>query len=260
MSGARPTGRTGRPGSIANADEKWGGESRLRRLLRRPSRGPRTPARSSQESAELARAKARIAEVERLVGRQHADLRFFSRSLAALGRDEPKRRRAHLYVVIQEMIAAEPQGFLKDDANIARLCRLGGVSRAGYHRHFGPHPPKREDADLRDLIQRVVLENRHYGYRRVAQELVRMGLIVDAKRVLRLMRADNLLALRAKPFVPRTTDSRHAFVIAPNRTRDLVPTGLAKAAFSRAEAPRRLRRRNAPASARRKSSTCRSRA
>jgi putative transposase len=124
------------------------------------------------------------------------------------------------------MIAAEPQGFLKDDANVARLCGLGSVSRAGYYRHFGPHAPKREDADLRDLIQRIALSDRHYGYRRVAQELGRMGLIVNAKRVRRLMRADNLLALRAKPFVPRTTDSRHGFAIVPNLTRDLVPTGL----------------------------------
>ena len=124
------------------------------------------------------------------------------------------------------MIAVEPQGFLKDDANIARLCALGSLSRAGYYRHFGPHPPKREDADLRDLIQSIALENRHYGYRRIARELVRMGLIVNAKRVLRLMREDNLLALRARPFVPRTTMSRHGFAIAPNLTRGLVPTGL----------------------------------
>jgi hypothetical protein len=44
--------------------------------------------------------------------------------------------------------------------------------------------------------------------------------------VLALMRQDNLLALRSKPFVPRTTDSSHAFPIAPNLIRDLVPTGL----------------------------------
>jgi len=81
------------------------------------------------------------------------------------------------------MIAAGPQGFRKDDANVERLCRLGGVSRAGYYRHFGPHPPKRDDADLRDLIQRMALDNRHYGYRRIAHELRRQGLIVNAKRV-----------------------------------------------------------------------------
>ena len=64
---------------------------------------------------------------------------FFSRSLAALGRDQPGKRRAHLYAVIRGMIAVEPQGFLTDDATVQRLCALGGVSRAGYYRHFGPH-------------------------------------------------------------------------------------------------------------------------
>ena len=124
------------------------------------------------------------------------------------------------------MIALEPQGFSQDDANIRRLCALGEVSRAGYYRHFGPHAPARADADLRDLIKREALTHRHYGYRRVAQALRRQGLIVNAKRVLRLMRADNLLSLRARPFVPRTSDSRHGFAIRPNLARSLRPTGL----------------------------------
>jgi putative transposase len=98
------------------------------------------------------------------------------------------------------MIACEPQGFSQDDVNIRRLCALGDVSRAGYYRHF--------------------------GYRRVTQALRRQGLIVNAKRVLRLMREDNLLSLRAKPFVPRTSDSRHGFAIRPNLARALRPSGL----------------------------------
>ena len=100
------------------------------------------------------------------------------------------------------------------------------MSRAGYYRHFGPHAPACEDADLRDLIQREALADRHYGYRRVTQALRRQGLIVNAKRVLRLMREDNLLSLRAKPFVPRTSDSRHGFAIRPNLARSLRPSGL----------------------------------
>ena len=124
------------------------------------------------------------------------------------------------------MTAVEPQGFLLDDANVERLCALGQVSRAGYYRHFGPHAEKREDADLRDLIQRIALDNRYYGYRRVAHALRRQGLIVNGKRVLRLTREDNLLALRRRPFVPQTTMSRHSFEIAPNLTRGLKPTGL----------------------------------
>jgi putative transposase len=122
------------------------------------------------------------------------------------------------------MTSDESQGFLENDANIQRLCAVGGVSRAGYYRHFGPHESARDDADLRDLIQRIALEDRHCGYRRVTHALRRRGLIVNAKRVLRLMREDNLLALRSKPFVPRTTDSRHGFAVRPNLTRGLKPT------------------------------------
>lgn len=125
------------------------------------------------------------------------------------------------------MTSHEPQGFLEDDANIQRLCALGGVSRASYYRYLAPHPQRRDDADLRDLIQRIALADRHCGYRRIAWTLRREhGLIVNTKRVLRLMREDNLLCLRVKPFVPRTTDSRHGFAIRPNRIRGATPTGL----------------------------------
>jgi len=111
-------------------------------------------------------------------------------------------------------------------ADIQHLCRLGQVSRAGYYRHLGGRPSKRDDADLRDAIQRIAIKDRHYGYRRITWELRREGRIVNAKRVLRLMRDDNLLSLRAKPYVPRTTDSRYNFRIVPNLLRGLTPSGL----------------------------------
>lgn len=120
------------------------------------------------------------------------------------------------------MTAQETQG----DLTIRRLCQLGGVSRAGYYRHFAAHAPGRADADLRDQVQRLSLAHRHYGYRRITAQLRREGHLANAKRVLRLMREDNLLCLRTRPFVPRTTDSRHSFEIVPNLTRGLVPTGI----------------------------------
>jgi len=122
------------------------------------------------------------------------------------------------------MTATETQG--DPHTTIQRLCQLGGVSRAGYYRHFEAHAPARADADLRDAIQRISLAHRHYGYRRITAQLRREGRIANAKRVLRLMREDNLLSLRARPFVPRTTDSRHGFAVVANLTRRLVPTGL----------------------------------
>jgi putative transposase len=124
------------------------------------------------------------------------------------------------------MTGQETQGQIHDDANVQRLCRLGGVSRAGYYRHYEARAPARADTELRDRIQRLSLKHRHYGYRRITQQLRREGAIVNAKRVLRLMREDNLLCLRASPFVPRTTDSHHGFAVVPNLTRGLRPTGV----------------------------------
>lgn len=86
-------------------------------------------------------------------------------------------------------------------------CELAHVSRAGFYRHYEEHEPRQADVELRDLIQRIALENRLYGYRRVTAELGHRGVEVNHKRVLRLMRADNLLAVRKQRFV-FTTDSR----------------------------------------------------
>jgi transposase InsO family protein len=124
------------------------------------------------------------------------------------------------------MTGQETQGGPQSAVTIQRLCLLGGVSRAGYYRHFEASAPARADADLRSDIQRISLKRRYYGYRRITVELRREGQFVNAKRVLRLMREDNLLALRARPFVPCTTDSRHDYPIVPNLIRHLVPTGI----------------------------------
>ena len=129
------------------------------------------------------------------------------------------------------MTTQEPQGLSTQDQsssrpNIQHLCWLGGVSRASFYRHFQASAPARADAELRDAIQKLALKHRHYGYRRIARQLRREGVIVNAKRVLRLMREDNLLCLRKSPFVPRTTNSRHGFAIVPNLLRGLTPTGI----------------------------------
>jgi putative transposase len=120
------------------------------------------------------------------------------------------------------MTSPRPQGEL----TVERMCVLAGVSRAGYYRRWQASAPRQEETAVRDAIQRVALENRYYGYRRIAQELRRDGLVVNYKRVLRLMRRDNLLCLRKRPFVPATTDSRHEWRVVPNLARGLVPTGL----------------------------------
>jgi putative transposase len=78
---------------------------------------------------------------------------------------------------------------------------------------------------LREQIQQICLENRCYGSRRVAFELHKQGRLVNRKRVIRLMRADNLLCLRKRRFVC-TTDSRHTYAVYPNLTRDWKPDSI----------------------------------
>ena len=66
-----------------------------------------------------------------------------------------------------------------------------------------------EAMEVRSAIQQVALEHRRrYGYRRVSAELRRRGMLVNHKRVARIMREDNLLAVQPKQFVV-TTDSNH---------------------------------------------------
>jgi len=106
---------------------------------------------------------------------------------------------------------------------VERMCILAEVSRAGYYRHWRASAPRLEETELRDGIQRLALANRHYGYRRIAALLRREGWRVNHKRVLRLMREDNLLCLRRRAFVPATTDSAHRFRVYPNLARKLEP-------------------------------------
>jgi transposase InsO family protein len=120
-----------------------------------------------------------------------------------------------------------PQGTGSGAAvSVERLCWAAGVSRASYYRHWQASAPRAEEMGLKDAIQRLALDNRRYGYRRIAALLRREGWQVNHKRVLRLMRKDNLLALRGRAFVPVTTDSRHGWRVVPNLARGMELTGL----------------------------------
>jgi transposase InsO family protein len=109
--------------------------------------------------------------------------------------------------------------------DVQHLCKLAGLSRASYYRRFEVRAPREADIELMSHIQALSLRYRFYGYRRITAELGRSGVVVNAKRVQRLMREDNLIALRRKPFAPPTSDSRHGFLIVPNLLRGLVPSG-----------------------------------
>ena len=89
------------------------------------------------------------------------------------------------------------------------MCYLAQVSRAGYYRNLQESRPDEAEMALRTTLQEIVLaHHRRYGYRRVTADLHRQGMVVNHKRVLRMMREDNLLAIRYRKYIV-TTDSQH---------------------------------------------------
>ena len=110
--------------------------------------------------------------------------------------------------------------------SIERMCQLALVSRAGFYRSLQQSQPDEEAMAVRAEIQQIVLAHRRrYGYRRITAELRRRGLLVNHKRVARLMRDDNLLAVQPRAFVT-TTASEHELDVYLNLARRLTLTGI----------------------------------
>jgi transposase InsO family protein len=106
------------------------------------------------------------------------------------------------------------------------MCQLAQVSRAGFYRSLQAAQPVEEAMLVRAEIQQIVLAHRRrYGYRRVTAELRRRGLLVNHKRVARLMREDNLLAVQPRAFVV-TTDADHHLDVYLNLARRMTLTGI----------------------------------
>jgi transposase InsO family protein len=80
--------------------------------------------------------------------------------------------------------------------------------------------------ETRSAIQTIAVEHRRrYGYRRITAELRRRGMLVNHKRVLRILREDNLLGVQPRRFVV-TTDSDHRFEIYLNLASRMKLTGI----------------------------------
>jgi putative transposase len=125
-----------------------------------------------------------------------------------------------MYDEIQEVMP------LQGSLSIERMCQLAGVSRAGFYRSLQERAPVEEDMEVRSVIQQISVEHRRrYGYRRISAELRRRGMLVNHKRVLRIIREDNLLAVQPRAFVV-TTDSDHELEVYLNLASRMKLTGM----------------------------------
>ncbi len=115
---------------------------------------------------------------------------------------------------------------LQGSLSIERMCQMVPVSRRGFYRSLKEQRPVEEEMEVRSAIQQIALEHRRrYGYRRITAELRRRGMQINHKRVVRIMREDNLLAVQPKRFVV-TTDSNHKLEVYLNLASRMKLTGI----------------------------------
>lgn len=105
------------------------------------------------------------------------------------------------------------------------LCQMTGLSRAGFYRSKTPRQATPVEMEIRDEMQKIAVESPAYGYRRITAELQNRGYTINHKRVLRMMREDNLLCVRRRRFMV-TTDSRHNLPVYPNLAAQITPTAV----------------------------------
>ena len=99
------------------------------------------------------------------------------------------------------------------------MCRVLGASSSGYYtwRNSEESAKDREDQHLEDLIRVLPAESfGAYGIRRIVRNLRRQGIIINPKRIRRLMRK---IGVKGKGTPKRhvvTTDSEHTNPVADN--------------------------------------------
>ena len=94
-----------------------------------------------------------------------------------------------------------------------------GIARSTFY--DAPSAPLGDD-DLVARIGAICDEFECYGYRRVGAALRHQGVVVNGKKLRRLMRENGLQPKRRRRYVI-TTDSNHAGPIYPDLAKDVVP-------------------------------------
>ena len=96
-----------------------------------------------------------------------------------------------------------------------------GIARSTY---YDRSEKAADDTAIVEAIATICDEFEHYGWRRVQAALRQQGLIVNHKKIRRLLQEEKLLIPVKKRFVI-TTDSDHDQPILSDRTKDMIVGG-----------------------------------
>jgi len=96
----------------------------------------------------------------------------------------------------------------RSSLGVRSACTTLQVSKSSLYEWKKRIPSQDKDVSILVEMRMIAAEFSRYGYRRVTKELHRRNLIVNHKRVHRLMKKHSLL-VRRKRSTPRTTQSNH---------------------------------------------------
>lgn len=102
---------------------------------------------------------------------------------------------------------------------LAFVCHTLGVSRSALYAWQVRHDQPRDagDIELSSTIRQIFRRHkRRYGARRIALDLVELGIPCGVQRVGKIMKSLGLVAIQPKSFKPRSTESRHRLGYSPN--------------------------------------------
>lgn len=109
---------------------------------------------------------------------------------------------------------------------IRSACFSLSISKSAYYGSLKRPVVNLSDKQIKNVIYDISLEYPKYGYRRITAELHRRGQIANHKKVLRIMREENLLCVPKKKFRITTTNSNHNYPIYPNLAKDIIVVGI----------------------------------
>lgn len=101
-----------------------------------------------------------------------------------------------------------------------KACEIFELSKSGFYKQKKTDNSHQDESALLNAMQHICLEFTKYGYRRVTKDLHRQGIVVNHKKVRRMMKEKNLL-VKCKKTTPHTTDSNHRLPRYPNLIKDL---------------------------------------
>ena len=114
----------------------------------------------------------------------------------------------------------------QEEIPIRHACSSLNISKSAYYAGLNRPAINLSDKPIKNTIYDISLEYPKYGYRRITAELHRRGQPTNHKKVLRIMREENLLCMPKKKFRITTTDSNHNYPVYPNLAKEIALTGI----------------------------------